>query len=445
MEVCAFSFNNEDTSLASDSSSDTDDEEIISVCSESTPTTSNKRKRSHSCSDTEPSEKVFVTSPEITQEYSKLLNLSDEVLLEILKNCNSSTLIALSRTCQRFKTLVWDRKLWYDFDFTDTPLTSEQISKRLRYINKETRHIKIRGLVKQHPSKNWRNNTITERMLIRLSLNCPDLESLEIYKGYLNFQKILITDFPKTLKRLILSGCEVKFPQPPRVFFNKIDCHMKLLEELSLQGCGWFETHDLIIFSKLPQLKKLTLRGCNTLKDCVPYGSIAARFGFHKLQVLDIRDTPISDSDIQCFNITTSLRELLMECPEHLRNQNATDETNGGGDGEPGPSRNIIQQERPMLPDEVIDQNHGDPQHHHVNVGGQANGAVGDDNNGNGVAAGANHENPIIRIVVRERSVNERIAAGENVNDEERDERMDERPANGLRVVPRKYTFRKKA
>lgn len=34
---------------------------------------------------------------------------------------------------------------------------------------------------------------------------------------------------------------------------------------------------------------------------------------------MDIRDTPVTDSDIQCFNITTTLRELLMECPEHLR------------------------------------------------------------------------------------------------------------------------------
>lgn len=98
---------------------------------------------------------------------------------------------------------------------------------------------------------------------------------------------------------------------------------MKHLQELSLERCTWFETHDLIMFSKLPHLKKLNLRGCVSLKECVPYGSIATRFGFRKLESLDIRDTPISDSDIQCFNITTTLRELLMECPIDLRNQAA--------------------------------------------------------------------------------------------------------------------------
>lgn len=35
---------------------------------------------------------------------------------------------------------------------------------------------------------------------------------------------------------------------------------------------------------------------------------------------MDVRDTPIHDSDVQCFNITSTLREILMECPYNLRN-----------------------------------------------------------------------------------------------------------------------------
>lgn len=37
------------------------------------------------------------------------------------------------------------------------------------------------------------------------------------------------------------------------------------------------------------------------------------------LKYLDVRDTPITDSDIQCFNITTTLREILMDCPVAFR------------------------------------------------------------------------------------------------------------------------------
>lgn len=44
---------------------------------------------------------------------------------------------------------------------------------------------------------------------------------------------------------------------------------------------------------------------------------------------MDVRDTPISDSDIQCFNITTTLREILMDCPQKSRESVSAPETNG--------------------------------------------------------------------------------------------------------------------
>lgn len=156
--------------------------------------------------------------------------------------------------------------------------------------------------------------------------------------------QIQIAQFPEMLKRLVFNGCLIKQPRSPKVL-NKIDQHLHFLEELSLEKCNWFETHDLVVLSKLSHLKRLNLRGCPSLKELVPYGSIAARFGFkslevgarcslrtksqfsikclqilfHNFQTLDIRDTQVSDSDIQCFNITMSLREILMECPPNLR------------------------------------------------------------------------------------------------------------------------------
>lgn len=41
---------------------------------------------------------------------------------------------------------------------------------------------------------------------------------------------------------------------------------------------------------------------------------MAARFGFKKLEYLDLRFTPITDSDVQCFNMVLTLKELLLEC-----------------------------------------------------------------------------------------------------------------------------------
>lgn len=238
--------------------------------------------------------------------------------------------------------MVCDRRLWTSFDYSELALTVDEILKRFKYVNKDTTKFKVKGLVKFFPHKKWQNNTITEHLLQKLQTLSPYLESLEVYEGFLDFQKVKfihwpfetchtvafnlqfsITEFPNSIKKLVFCGCEVNFASPARAFFNRIDIHMKHLQELSLERCTWFETHDLIMFSKLPNLKKLNLRGCVSLKECVPYGSIATRFGFRKLESLDIRDTPISDSDIQCFNITTTLKELLMECPVDLRNQSA--------------------------------------------------------------------------------------------------------------------------
>lgn len=96
--------------------------------------------------------------------------------------------------------------------------------------------------------------------------------------------QIKISDFPPSLKRLIISGCKIPMPRSTRLF-SKIDDFLPLLEEISLETCSWFETHDLVVFSKLPNLRRLILRGCSSLKGCVPYGSIATRFGFKKLEV----------------------------------------------------------------------------------------------------------------------------------------------------------------
>lgn len=131
-----------------------------------------------------------------------------------------------------------------------------------------------------------------------------------------------VARFPRTLKVLELNNCHSNGSSVRRQhFFHRINDLLVDLVSLSLINCSWFDPHDLIVFSKLPNLKKLRLRGCASMKECVPYASMAARFGFHKLKFLDLSLTPVSDSDVGCFNFTRTLKELYLECPVHLRNQ----------------------------------------------------------------------------------------------------------------------------
>lgn len=94
------------------------------------------------------------------------------------------------RTCIRFKNLVCDRRLWTSFDYSKLALSVDEILKRFKYINKDTTEFKIKGLVKSFPHKKWQNNTITENLLEKLQKLTPHLESLEVYEGFLDFQKV---------------------------------------------------------------------------------------------------------------------------------------------------------------------------------------------------------------------------------------------------------------
>lgn len=98
--------------------------------------------------------------------------------------------------------------------------------------------------------------------------------------------------------------------------FHGIVEHMPCLEELRIEYCNFFESNDVMPISKLQQLKTLSLRGCGKMKNCVPYLSLACRFGFTKLEALDLRETKVSDGELQCLNAIKSLKELYLEHPE---------------------------------------------------------------------------------------------------------------------------------
>lgn len=56
--------------------------------------------------------------------------------------------------------------------------------------------------------------------------------------------------------------------------------------------------------------------------------------------MLDVRDTPISDCDIQCFSVVKTLKEVLMECPGEFVKKSQSSQTpiidNGIGSGGSG-------------------------------------------------------------------------------------------------------------
>lgn len=147
----------------------------------------------------------------------------------------------------------------------------------------------------------------------------------------------------------------------------------------------------------------------------------------------------MSDSDIQCFNITTSLREILMECPPHLR-EKASDknpsEAVADGEAKAGCSKDIVESPAPANTTadksaesdvETGSEMEGeDSEEEEVPEG--ANGANEENGNDNGAAASSN-QNHYIQVIIHDGNLI-------NVNNGHiPSDQMQRARANGLRYM----------
>lgn len=294
--------------------------------------TGRKRKlSSDECTNEQPNMKILSVELSDIELQVSLMDLSDEILMEIFLNLDSDSLISLSECCLRLNSVIKDKKLWAKADFSASQLGAQELLRKIHHLQVETKSLKIRGLTSVYPLDKWKTPTLTANILAQINKRCPGLEHFEIIEGYMDTNNMAIISFPQSIKTLVFRKCEADRSMASEIrmgFLSKIDRTLQKLEELTIEYCSWFDTHDFMALSKVPHLRYLSLKGCANMKDSVPYASIATRFGFKKLETLDLRDTPISDSDVSCFNIVQSLKELLLECPEYLRTERGLNEYN---------------------------------------------------------------------------------------------------------------------
>ncbi|CAD0207012.1 unnamed protein product [Chrysodeixis includens] len=87
-------------------------------------------------------------------------------------------------------------------------------------------------------------------------------------------------------------------------------CNIDYKSYLDVSECDWFEPASLMPLSKLPVLHELYMKDCVRLTECVAYASLATRYGFRQLRILDVRGSPISDSEISAVGWLPLLEEL---------------------------------------------------------------------------------------------------------------------------------------
>lgn len=145
------------------------------------------------------------SADQLLDEKFNLLDFSDEVLLQILLRCNSTTLLVLAKLAYRFLyhfcissdenfsfaeraaiSRIWSMidayGLWRTFDFSDKKMTAEEITHMLKYVTKETKVFKVLGLA----SESRCSITLRAGILNTLRTTCDNLESFEMHEGFLS-------------------------------------------------------------------------------------------------------------------------------------------------------------------------------------------------------------------------------------------------------------------
>ncbi|KMQ88071.1 f-box lrr-repeat protein 12 [Lasius niger] len=251
---------------------------------------------------------------------ANILEFSDDVLLNILKYLYPQDLMAVSLCCHRFAQLTQDRTLWRRVDFRTKPLLLNDLNRYMKFLQPITTSLAVRGNF-----VSGKCSALTQKFFKNVKTLCNQLKELIIEEYYINGDKIQITDFPCTIEKLSLEGCQMEYLQSNKSYFFKMDLYMPNLTCLILSNCQWFTPHSLLVISKVPKLKELRLNSCHRLGECVAYASLATRFGFKTLEILDLRDTALGDSEVGCFSSTKTLTHLYLECPSTLRNEESSE------------------------------------------------------------------------------------------------------------------------
>lgn len=211
--------------------------------------------------------------------------------------------------------------MWINIDFTARNLIIPEILNRLKWLNVCTKTFKIKGDCHGKSYSKILERKDAQQLYIQsfakiiksITEKCPLIEEVRFESCFFDwFVNFKIDSFPKNLKKLELINCRGPVERASKIFTG-IDKHLSHLEEIRIDYCNWLEIIDIMQFSKLTNLKKLSMKGCKKFDNSVPYLSLSCKFGFKSLEVLDLRETNIADSELTCFNAVTSLKELYLE------------------------------------------------------------------------------------------------------------------------------------
>uniref|UniRef100_A0A1A9ULX8 F-box domain-containing protein n=1 Tax=Glossina austeni TaxID=7395 RepID=A0A1A9ULX8_GLOAU len=203
---------------------------------------------------------------EVETDYRFTLDhFCDEILYEIFKYLGSQDLLTMKRICRRFNELVYDKRFWRYISLLESRDSYNQLLESLQFTHAITKCLKLRGPSQKSLNYKSSGEIFNKTLSKSLTSNCTQLEILELYSICLDLTLLHFKHIPQSLQRLVINDCDVL--------------------NLSYQRSSW-------------------LSGIHT--------------HLVNLQRLDLRQIPLTDTDLQCFNVIETLREVMLECPPYI-------------------------------------------------------------------------------------------------------------------------------
>ncbi|CAH2083399.1 unnamed protein product [Euphydryas editha] len=154
--------------------------------------------------------------------------------------------------------------------------------------------------------------SLSQQLLKQLCSNCPQLSTLVLEYCNIDCNRTNLGHFPKTLKKLSLRGTKCYNMAIDKSFLFKIQDYLPMLESLDVSECEWMDPATLLPLSKLATLEELIMRDCHKLAEFVAYASLTARYGFRTLKSLDLRGSPVGDSEVSALGWLPRLERLWL-------------------------------------------------------------------------------------------------------------------------------------
>ncbi|XP_059050290.1 uncharacterized protein LOC131845267 [Achroia grisella] len=156
-------------------------------------------------------------------------------------------------------------------------------------------------------------NSMEMERLKRIS----NLTSLALEYCNIDCNMISLSNFPPNLKKLSIRGTKCFNQRVDKTFLFRISDFLPKLEYLDVSECQWMEPVSLMTLSKMAHLESLLMCDCQRLSEFVAYASLSMRYGFRNLKSLDVRWSPVGNSEVTALGWLPSLQRLRLAAPRH--------------------------------------------------------------------------------------------------------------------------------